>query len=771
MFRHIIKITFRNYSKNLLFTLIIVFGLAVSMSTILVISRYVIREYSTDKFHKEYNNIFLVMNIASDGNSSTLKQDWAEKLTSGYPEVKESCRIDRIELDMIIPAGPVRLNNVLSTDPSFFTMFSFPLIKGDTSEALNDIQSIILTESTAKKLFGKDDPIGKTIKVKMGDDENILTVTALAKDPPAESRIQFEALVSFESKSFHFRSLSFTDPRSPGKHTIIYMCDIYLLLHQKANIPLINNKLKEESYTSSKGHEYFFFLKLQPYSELYFDKSQSDGFKHGDKLMLFIFLTLSILLILLACINYINLSTIKAFSRSREIALKKVSGASRSLLIKQFLLESAGLSFIAFALAIIISKYMSAAFGKMVNSPVDVSWFYNFPQILWILIFALLLGILSGYYPAIYLSQFKTSELFKSQKFNVKFSLFLPKNLFIFQFTIAFTLIISAIIIKNQLNFINTKDLGFNKNLLLHISIPPDIKPFALKEELLKNPGISQVTMSYGIPGNLAGTDGNNWFMYIDSSFLSTYGIKLLQGRNFAPADKNVCLVNETLIKENKWDNFRGKSLGNSEIIGVVKDFHTNSLYEKIVPIEMDFNTSYLPDMTVKLEGKNIAGTIDFIKSAWKRIAPYSAMEYFFYDDWFDKQYKKEEAFGSLISVFTFIAIVISCLGLFGLLSYLIERRAKEIGIRKINGAENIEIMVMLNKDFAKWVGIAFFIALPLAWIAMHKWLENFAYKTVLNWWFFAFAGFIALGIALLTVSWKSWIAASRNPAEVIREE
>jgi len=414
---------------------------------------------------------------------------------------------------------------------------------------------------------------------------------------------------------------------------------------------------------------------------------------------------------------------------------------------------------------------MSAAFGKMVNSPVDVSWFYNFPQILWILIFALLLGILSGYYPAIYLSQFKTSELFKSQKFNVKFSLFLPKNLFIFQFTIAITLIISAIIIKNQLNFINTKDLGFNKNLLLHISIPPDIKPFALKEELLKNPGISQVTMSYGIPGNLAGTDGNNWFMYIDSSFLSTYGIKLLQGRNFAPADKNVCLVNETLIKENKWDNFRGKSLGNSEIIGVVKDFHTNSLYEKIVPIEMDFNTSYLPDMTVKLEGKNIAGTIDFIKSAWKRIAPYSAMEYFFYDDWFDKQYKKEEAFGSLISVFTFIAIVISCLGLFGLLSYLIERRAKEIGIRKINGAENIEIMVMLNKDFAKWVGIAFFIALPLAWIAMHKWLENFAYKTVLNWWFFAFAGFIALGIALLTVSWKSWIAASRNPAEVIREE
>ena len=771
MFRHILKITFRNYSKNLLFTLIIVFGLAVSMSTILVISRYVIREYSTDQFHKEYDNLFLLLNIASDGNSSTVKEDWAEKLKSGYPEVKEYCRIDRIELDMVNQQGPVRMNKVLSTDPSFFKLFSFPLVKGDTSGPLKDIQSIILTESTAKKFFGKEDPIGKTIRVKMEKEESILTVTALAKDPPAESRIQFEALVSFENKSFHFRMMSFGNPNKPGGYTTIFMCDIYLLLHSKANIPLIDNKLKKESYTSSKEHDFFFYLKLQPYSDLYFDKSGSDSFKHGDKMMLFVFLSLAVLLILLACINYINLSTIKAFSRAREIALKKVSGASRPMLVRQFLFESVGLSCIAFALALAFSGYMANAFGKMVNTEVDVSWFYHFPQGLWIFMITVVLGLISGYYPAMYLSKFKTSELFKRQRFSGKFSLFLPKNLFIFQFTIAIALIISAIVIKNQLRFINDKDLGFDKNQLLHISLPSDIKPFALKEELLKYPGISGVTLSYGIPGNLAATDGTNWFMFIDSSFISSFDIKLIEGRNVAPGDKNVCLVNETLVKANKWENYRGKLLGNNEVIGVVKDFHTSSLYEKIVPLEMDFNTSYLSDMTIRLEGKSVTGTINLIKSSWKKMAPYSPMEYFFYDDWFDKQYRKEEAFGSLISVFTLIAIIISCLGLFGLLAYLIERRSKEIGIRKINGAKIIEIMVMLNKDFARWVGISFILATPIAWFVMHKWLENFAYKTKLDWWFFAFAGIIALLIALFTVSWKSWFAASRNPAEVIREE
>ena len=770
MFRHILKITLRNYRKNLLFTLIIVFGLAISMSTILVITRYVIREYSTDKFHKEYNNIFLVLNISSSETSSMVTQDWAEKIRSGFPEVKEACRIDRIEFNILRQSGAVRLNQVLSTDPSFFRIFSFPVTRGNAANPLPDPNSIVLSESTAIKLFGNEDPLGKVIKTKLDNVENHLTVTAVTKDPPADSRIQFEALVPFENKSFHFRMMSFSS-RETGTVKAIFMCDTYLLIHEKANIPLMDNRLKKESFREQKGGGYFSYLKFQPYSDLYFDKTGTDSFKHGDKTMLFVFSSLAFLLILLACINYINLTTIKAFSRSREIGYKKVSGASRGLLTAQFLFESVGLSAIAFILAIFLSKYMAGVFGRLVNSTVDVSWFFQFPQIIWVLLFAVVLGLVSGYYPAMYLSQVKTSELFKGKNLASGHVLLLPRNLFIFQFTIAIALIISALIIEKQLDFVNHKDLGFEKTNMLHLSIPSDIKPFALKDELLKSPGIADVTLSYGTPASLPATDGKFWFLSVDTSFIPTFRISLLKGRNFSPGDNKVCLVNETLMKENKWEDYRGKLAGGNEIIGVVKDFHSSSLYEKIVPIEIDFNTSFLPDMTIRMNGVNTQGTLDFIKAAWKRIAPYSPLEFYFYDDWIGRQYKNDEAFAKLISVFTFIAILISCLGLFGLLAYLIERRAKEIGIRKINGAENMEIMVMLNRDFAIWVGISFLFATPIAWFVMHKWLENFAYKTSLGWWYFALSGIIAMGIALLTVSWKSWVAARRNPAEVIREE
>jgi putative ABC transport system permease protein len=749
--------------------LIIVFGLAISLATILIITRYVIQEYSTDTFHKEYDNIFLVMNISSSGNYSVVNQDWAEKIRSGYPEVKDACRIDRIEFNVIQPSGPVRFNQVLSTDPSFFRLFSFPVIKGNAAKPLPDPQSIVITESTAKKLFGKEDPLGKSIRTKLDNLEELLTVTAVTKDPPADSRIQFEALVSFENKSFHYRMMSFSNAN--GIHKVIHMCDVYLLIHHKANIPLMDNRLKRESLREDKKESYFSYLKIQPYSELYFDKNQTDSFKHGDKTMLFVFSSLALLLILLACINYVNLTTIKAFSRTREVGYKKVSGASRKILALQFLFESVNLSIIAFILGIFLSKYMAGMFSKMVNSAVDVSWFFRFPQLFWVLLLMLILGLISGFYPSMYLSRIKTSELFKGNSITNQHILLLPKNLFIFQFTIAIALIISAMIIEKQLNYINTKDLGFDKNNMLHITIPGEIKPFALKSELMKSPGISNVTLSYGTPGKLAATDGKYWFLSTDTSFISTFGITILKGRNFSPGDKNVCLVNETLMNANQWDNCSGKQVNGNEIIGVVKDFHTGSLYEKIVPVEIDFNTSFIFDMSIKLNGTNTDGTLEFIKAAWNRMAPYSPMEYYFYDDWIGRQYKKDEAFARLIAVFTFIAILISCLGLFGLLAYMIERRAKEIGIRKINGAETLEILVMLNKDFVKWVIIAMVIATPVACFILHKWLENFAYKTRLDWWFFVLAGLISLGIALFTVSWKSWMAAKRNPAEVIREE
>ncbi|MCX6271139.1 MAG: ABC transporter permease [Bacteroidetes bacterium] len=771
MVKHILKITLRNYRKNLLFTLIIVSGLAVSIATIMVITRFVIQEYSTDTFHKEYKNIFRVLNENSESTTSSVIQDWAEKLKSGYPDVREVCCIDNIEMDVMNSTGPVRLTRVLSTDPAFFSVFSFPASRGDSAHPFNDRQSIVITESTAKKLFGTIEAVGKVINSQIEQTRIPLTVTLVTKDPPEGSRIQFEALVPFENESFHFRSLSFCMPGKSNERTIIYMCDIYLLLHEKANISLINKRLKQESFRGDKESGFFSYLRLQPNSDAYFDKNQDDGFKHGDKPMLFVFISLAVLLLLLACFNYINLTTIKAFSRTREIAFKKVCGATGNGLTGQFLFESVGLSVMSFLLAIVLSKYLAGVFGKLVNSSLDVSYFFQSPQIFLVLAFSIVLGIVSGYYPAVFLSRIRASELFKGQTLTRRNSLFLPKHLFILQFAIAISLIVSVIVIEKQLHYIRTKDLGFNKNQLLHLSVPSEIKPFALQAELLKNPEISQVTLTYGTPGKLAASTGKNWYIAVDSSFLSTFGMTLLEGRNFTSADENVCLVNETLLKENGWTGYRGRKIGNNTVIGVVKDFHTSSFYEKIVPLEMDYNLSYLPDLTVRMSSNNAAVTLDAIRNTWKKMAPYSSFGYYFYDEWFDRQYRKEEAFSKLITLFTFIAILISCLGLFGLLAYLIERRAREIGLRKINGASIAEIMMLLNRDFIRWVAVAFIVAIPVSWYILSRWLANFAYKTALSWWIFALAGLIAVGIALLTVSWKSWMAAGRNPVETIREE
>ena len=771
MFKHIIKITLRNYRKNLLFTIIIVSGLAISMATIMVISRYMIQEYSTDQFHKEFKNLYQAVNINSEETSTILTADKAGQIKSNNPEVIQTCRIDKITLTVNPLASPLNLDNVLAVDPSFFSLFSFPVISGNISEPLPGDKSIVITVSLAKKLFGKQDPVGQVIVTKISSKEIPLTVTAVVNDPPEDSRIQFEALVSFASEEFHFRMMSFST-KEKGIYNRIFMCNTYFLLHDKADLPLLNSRIKKDTYRENREDGYFSYTRLQPLSEVYFDASLGDSFfKRGNKSLLYIFLSLALLLILLAAINYINLSTIKVFSRMKEVAYKKISGATRKVLIFQFLFESAGLSVVAFILAIFLSKYMAVFFSSLVNASVDVTYFYHFPRILWILLFAVVLGCISGFYPSFIMTRFKSSDLMKGYTGADRFGLILPKNLFIFQFTIAIALIIAAFIIGNQLRFINKKDPGFEKAGLLHISVPSDIRPFALRDELLKDPGIEAVCLSYGIPGKKVMTDGKIWFVSSDSTFLSTFKIRLLKGRNFRSSDKQVCLVNETLVKANKWDDYRGKSMGDKEVIGVIGDFNTSSLRAKIVPVELDFGTSYLPDMTIRLKKVNSPNTMENIRATWKKMVPCSPMEYFFYDEWFDNMYRNEEAFSSLISAFTFIAILISCLGLFGLLSYSIGRREREIGIRKVNGANTMQILLMINSDFIKWVVISFMIAVPLSVFLLNKWLEHFAYQASLSWWIFVLSGLMAIIIAVITVSWKSWIAARRNPAESLKYE
>ncbi len=788
-----LKNTFRVLRKNLQHTMINILGLAVGISVFILIISYITNELSYDNFHKNSDNIY---KVCLDKDFSTLAP-LGHLLHNQFPEIKNISRLDRnygfgekVTLTDRTATNPksITFKNIFFADSSFFNIFSFNALYGNLETALKSPYSIVLTQSTANKLFGNLNPVGKTIGTidERGRYTQDYVVTAVVEDVPANSSINFNGLASFSS-------LSLMKPNGSDVNDDWYNWgyDTYIHLNSATNIPEFEQKVNE--FWVSKGEK----LRgndsdaVSSFSLVALNKVPF----HNNNKRSFIFLLagIGLLIVVIAIINFVNLTIAKFPASAKEIGVRKLLGSSKIKLINQILVETLVVSFLAVIIAVLFAELIKPLAFQVVGLRLSIDYLGQ-PLIIPILIAgAILIGILAGIYPAIYFSSFKPLKIIRNKRTNTKKGSIFNYGLIIFQFLIAIILIASTILVQKQVQFLKSKDLGFNdKNM---ISIQPnkliEEKYDLFRQKVLEHPGITDITASSMELGNGFNMEISSEFngetksfkvLTVDPDFVKTMNINLREGRNFtwdAESDKySTVIINKTMEKEFGLDPAIGKEITmlsniKAKVIGVMNDFHAESFHKTIEPSLLWYAPKVcgIGVINMKLNPEYFENSIESVRKIWAEISPDIPFEYHFLDESYASLYKSEVTFSRLIGFCSILSIFISCLGLFGLITHVARRRTKEIGIRKVNGARISEVITMLNRDLVKWVIIAFVIATPIAYFAMNKWLENFAYKTELSWWIFALSGLLALGIALLTVSYQSYKAAVRNPIESLRYE
>jgi putative ABC transport system permease protein len=798
MIKNYIKIAFRNLIKSKGYTATNILGLATGIAAILLIVLFVKDELSYDKYNNKADRIY---RVAVDGLYGDTEIKWiatcsplAAASKKEFPEIEDAVRIGDCH-------KPIITNNlksfsefsVLTTDSNIFNIFTFPVVQGISETALNLPNSIVITESTAKKIFGNENPIDKTLKAF----EKNLRITAVIKDVPKNSHIQFDMLVS--SSSFEiFKSTDWWDNN----------ISTYFLLKENTKYKALEAKLPEmqkkymstngESFEKwiSRGNKWQFYL--QPLNKIHLT-TNADGITvaNNNMVYVYIFSIVAFFILLLACVNYTNLTTAKASLRYKESGIRRVIGSKRASIISQFLTESIIITFFAALIGLLIVGVTIPWFNQLTDKALKISYFFSWYSIPVLLVFIILISFLAGIFPAYQMSTCKTLDLLKGKKDKATVHFGLREVLIVFQFFISIGLIVSTIFVYKQLNFIQNNKLGFDKANVIVIQraneLQQKIKTF--KEDIQLNPKIINSTASNSAPGYTFSIDAclpegfetkkttAALIKYCtDFDFPITYGMETSKGRFFSkefPTDSSGILINESAAKLFNWKDPIGKKVffgGNKTytVIGVLKDYHYESMQNEILPaciVPFNHYNEEVRIISVKVNNIDIPKTIEFLKSTWDKYSNGIPFQYSFLDEDYEKLYEKEKRISKTLTLFSILAIFLACIGLFGLAIFIANRKTKEIGIRKINGANTAEILAMLNKNFVKWVVIAYIIACPLAWFVIHKWLENFAYKTDLSWWVFALAGLLTLVVALITVSWQSWKAARRNPVESLHYE
>jgi len=783
MFWYYLKIAIRNIRTNKKFSIINIAGFAFAISICLAISLFLAKEYSFDRFHENADHIVRLINTKF--NSSLIDYRVKDILSKNYSEIENICLIQRSSHPVEITYGDkgFYLDDIMSVDKNYFEIFTVPVALGQQSNPFTSINSAVITESTAKIIFGKESPLGKELLV-WGTDP--VTITAIIKDFPDNSSITASILVNAENEKFRF-----TKWIGDSRDLSTYQWPFHLYLQLKKNVdPVILAAKINENIDQLKPYaEQIGFLNLK---DIYLhDKTTGSETKQGNASLLKLMGGIAIIILILAVINYINLTVAQQNKRNKDTGLKKAIGADRSTIIIQYLSESIIVIFLAFVLGIFLVWLLMPFYQTIFNTSTDVKTLFSFPYYVILPGTILIIGTISGSWPAIILSGISPVKILSGYSIIKVKKNYLRNILTIFQFTISIILIFCVMVVLRQIKYVKHKNPGFNEELLLRFDIPnileKDVqKTRVLLEEFHKSPYIKNLSLSSGVPGRIYMTMGSNMentknntgvpCIIADTTFLETFGLKVIKGRNLEPGDfEKVCMINEAAYKYFDFQNLENKrfnNFGGFDIIGVVNDFQYSSLHKTIGPVCIMFSSKSRPThLTIRFERNGIGPGMEFINKEWQKILPGYPVKYQFYDEWFDSMYRSEEYFARNISLFAILAIVISCIGILGLAIFSSERRTKEIGIRKINGARISEILMMLNKDLIKLVIIAYITAIPVAWFTMHKWLENFAYRTELSWWIFASAGFLALVIALLTVSWQSWWAATRNPVEGLRYE
>ncbi|RUT73486.1 ABC transporter permease [Ancylomarina longa] len=781
MFIYYLKSAIRSLLVNKKFTIINILGFSFALSVSLAISIFLIHEFSYDRYHKNADQIVRI--IDTKNNSSEIDYRVKDIILENFPEFKDACLVFKNPwpTNLTINNKAVSSNEIMSVDNHFFRFFSLKFIEGNPSQPFANQNSVILTKSTAQKLFGNTKVIGKEI---LFERKNLLRINGIVEDFPENSSIKAGIFVNAENDDFKF---AFTCTNSDDVSTHRHPFRIYALLNEHSDPENVKNKLNADINILAPYLEEVDFL---PLKDIYLhDNTIGSNTEKGNPQLLTLSTIIAGIILILAIVNYINLTLAQFNEKNKIIGIRKSYGASTKNLLFHYFIEAIIMAFISYLLSIFIVWICSPLYSSVFNYQFSIDLILDLKIQFYLLASILFLGFLSGLGPSIALAKANPSSNFRKEK-NISIS---RNILVVFQFAVSIALIVSVLVIKTQISFVKHRDPGFNKSQLLLVNMPylskgSKTKAITYANELRKLPLFENVSLTNGVPGKVNFTmgsgienDDNNISvptLIVDTNFLSTFQIKIINGRKPLPSDfGKVCLINEAFYKHFKFNSLDNKRFdnyidGGLKIIAVVNDFQYGSLHNRIAPtcIILGENSNYY-QLNLRIATNSIQPAIKRVKEKWNEILSDYPLSYQFYDDWFDTMYEKEERLANTILLFTLIAIGISCFGILGLAIFSAERRTKEIGVRKTNGAKNYEIISMLTKDFLKRVVIAFVIACPIAWYAMNKWLENFAYRTELSWWIFALAGVIAMGVALFTVSFQSWRAATRNPVESLRYE
>jgi len=802
MLKNYLKVALRYLGRHKGYTIINTAGLAVGIACCILIMLFVKSELSFDRFHSKSDRIHRAW-LEEHYQGEILRSmatpvPLGPVLKAGLPDAEATCRLGTLR-------PPVRLNNNTFTDPvsivdsNFFQVFDFELVQGDIKNPFPNKNSIILTEDISKKYFGNTNPLGKDLELTLGQDTLLFAVTGIAKNPLLESTIQFGMLIPF-SNAVHVWS---ENARTKAWSNV--SVETYVLLKEGTpvsqvypKIASIMNPLVANNY---KPGEYI--VHLQPMKDLHFGTTLPDEVeKPSDPKYSYILSTIGILILLIACINFVTLSIGRSTTRALEVGVRKVLGAERQQLIRQFWGEALLLTTIAMLIGIGMAFLFQEQFNQLANRELTLS--LNGFTLLFCLVLMLIIGLLAGIYPAFVLSNFKPIEVLKGKLRAGNIGLF-RRALIVGQFVASIVMIIGTFSIGKQLDYLQSKDLGYNKEHIVVVSTnKPRIDGNKLaqlfKSTVQKNPQVTAITTSlysmaeYGWM-NLGYIDDKELlrqfkFNAIDADFVPAMNLKVIAGRNFSkdPADSNYVLVNEAFVKEYGWKEAVGQKLpGKYEqtVIGVVKDFHMESLHSPIDPAilalkpdsifsrssDVSYDATPRPRVSVRFSGGNLEEHIEFLRTSWKSVAGDQEFDYRFLDDALNTAYQQEQRLGKMVKYASFLSIFIACMGLFGLATLVVVRRTKEIGIRKVLGADVSRIVLLLSKDFVVLVIIASLIAFPIAWWGLNKWLQDFAYRIDVPWLTFIIAALLALLIALLTVSVQAIKAAITNPVKSLRTE
>ncbi len=793
-----LKIALRNLLRHKAYSAINILGLAIGISCFMLIFLFIMDEFSYDKFHSKAGRIYrLIEKIDNEGQgeeSSSAPLPVAEALQTAYPNYIESIvrffNFQQPTLSLQVGDNKYNEKNLFFVDSTLFEIFDYKLEKGDPKTALDNPNSIILTKPMAEKLFGREDPMGKTI---IFEGKYNVMVTGIFEPLPSQSHINFDCLLSYST------IYTFTGPNF-GTNWVWNPAWTYILLKKGVRPADLEKEFPDfvkKNYPPIVKDQVVHYL--QPLTSIHLHSDLDYEIQKNNKIAtVYIFGIVGILILFIACINFMNLATARSAKRAREVGMRKVLGAERAQLIKQFIGESILISLIAVFISIFLIELLLPLFNSFSEKSLTFGFIAN-PFLLLILVTAgLIVGMFAGTYPAFFLSSAAPIKTLKGKYESGSRSAFLRKGLVVAQFTISSILIIGTIIIYEQLTYMQNADLGFNKEYVVVIPTRPSMlqQIEALKNEFLRNRSVKKVTVMDEIIGQHHNThpfhyeglesDKQVFFpgLIIDEDFLETFDIKIVAGRNFSkeyPRDDSLSvLINEAMVKSLGWkspDEALGKefrsAFGNERVVGVVKDFNYVSLQEPIGPYFFDMvNFPFFKRfMAVKINGADVHNTIEHLEKCWTQIAPAFPFEFSFLDENLDQLYKSQANLSKLIGYFSILAIFIACLGMFALSSFTAEQKTKEIGIRKVLGASTPGIVNLLSKEFLKLVLLANLFAWPVAYFAMNKWLDDFAFRINIQFWSFIAAAIVSIMIALMTISYQSIKAAIANPIRSLRYE